>query len=500
MPPEEPSSPSSTPLSLAWVFVTLGALALLAAGAFAARFLGLSGSRVSLDRLSPEDRQRLVEQAGREAPGVFQPAWFETRVGYTLRPGARIEAWGDSFVANALGYRTHPPRKPARTFRVVFLGDSWTYGMGIRERDSFPAQFERLANRLRPAGSPSVQAWALALPGYNTFNELAALEIYFDWLRPDAVVLCPTHNDIDSSGIATPAGRLARSRARIDDFGDALGYRYFFPLLDAPSFERRWRKAFSEVASTERELRQRRIPFFLYFAATWEGALAHSLVAESGLRAPYAITPPELTLGRWRNPPPFRHGTPEANARYARLVYGLVAKDLGWPALGDREAEGEEARIFRSRPSPAWIARKEVAARQASESLPTSYVPGPSAAPQCLAAMDCENGLAPRASSFLLRRAPGASEVVLTLDRLREPSWIYPLPVAAIVADEKEEVHASFVLRADGPASGRYAIRLPHGRSVAIEVTLLAARETAAAQVLSGRAFMVRRIEQRALK
>jgi hypothetical protein len=389
----------------AWVFVTFVALALLAAGALTDRYLGTSRPRLSLDRLSPEDRQRLVEQVGRESPGAFQPAWFEPR-------------------------------------------------------------------------------------------ELAALELYFDRLRPDAVVLCLTHNDIDSSATVTPAGVLARSRARSDDFGDPLSYRYWLPLLDAPSFERRWRRAFSEVARTESELRQRRVPFFVYFAATWEEALAHSLVAGSGLRSPYAITPPELTLGRWRNPPPLRHGTPEANGRYARLVYGLMARDLGWPALEGAEAKSDETRIFRSPPSSRWGGRKEVAARKASESLRTSYVPGPSAGPQCLAAMDCESGLAPRATSFLLRRQPGASDLVLTLSRLSDPSWIYPLPFETVVTDEKEEVRASFVLRADGPADSRHVLRLPRGRSAAIEVTLLAARETAGAQVLSGRAYRVRRIEQ----
>jgi hypothetical protein len=457
--------------------------------------------RTSLSDLGPDDRQRLVEEALTEAPAVFQPAWVEPRVGYTLRPRGRISAWNDSFVANALGYRTHPPAKPQRTFRVLFLGDSWTYGMGVRWRESFPMQLEKLANGRRPPGSPKIQAWSLALPGYNTLNELAALELFFDRLRPDAVVLCPTPNDIDSSNAVTPTGMLARSREPVDDFGDPHSHRFLLPLVDAPSFERRWRLAFASAARTERLLRQRGIPFFVYFAATWEDSLAHSLMEESGIQAPYAITPAELTVGAWRNPPPFRHGTPQANRRYAGYVYALLAEPLGWPPLGEGavsdRAAIESARVFRSPPTPSALPARNRAARKASEELPESFEPGRTADFQCLAAMDCETGRAPKASTFLLRRRPGSSRIALTLSRLPAPTWLYPQSVEVRIADDAEVVRATVAIPADGPSDLRVLVRSPRGTSAAIEVTLLADRASASPTVLAAYSFFVRRIEQR---
>ena len=478
------------------VLILILAIGALAVAAGLAWRWATSSHRTSLSDLGPDDRQRLIEEALTESPAVFQAAWFEPRVCYTLRPGGRIRAWGDSFVANALGYRAPPPAKPEGVFRVLFLGDSWTYGMGIKGRESFPVQFEKLANgRRRPgaAGAPRIQAWPLALPGYNTLNELAALELFFDRLRPDAVVLCPTPNDIDSSNAVTPAGMLARSREPVDDFGDPHSYRFLLPLVDAPSFQRRWRLAFARAARTERLLRQRGIPFFVYFAATWEDSLAHSLMEENGLQAPYAITPADLTTGSWRNPPPFRHGTPQANRRYARYVYALLAEALGWPPLG----EGNESeRVFRSPPTPSPRPARDRAARKAAAELPDTFEPGPAAAPQCLAAMDCETGLAPKASTFLLRRRAGSSRIALILGRLPAPTWLYPLTVEVRVADDKEVVRSTLLIPAEGPPEAEFLVPSPRGASAAIEVTLLAERASASSAVVAGHSFFVRRIEQ----
>jgi hypothetical protein len=480
------------------VFWVLVGLAVLAAVLLAVRLRTVLQPRVSLAQLSPEDRQRLVREALTESPTVFQPAWFEPRIGYTLPPGKWVTAWDDSFVANALGYRAPALAKSAGTFRVVFLGDSWTYGMGIRGKESFPRQLQRLANRQLGARAPQVEAWPLALPGYNTLNEIAALELFFDRLQPDAVVLCPTPNDIDSSNAVTPDGMLARSREAIDDFGDSFSHRYLLPLVDAPSFYRRWCLGFARAHRLELDLRARRIPFFVFFAATWSDALAHSLIQDSGIAAPYAITPAELTVGEWRNPPPFRHGTPRANRRYARYVYELLASPLGWPEL--REDDGRPAaasgRVFRSPPGSSRAAFL-AAARQATEALPTEYVPGPQSAPQCLAPMDCQTGTAPRASGFLVRRLPGATEIVLTLSRLPGPTRLYPLAFTATVADDREAVSQTFVLPENGPAEREFVLRSPQGASAALDVTLLAERGTSAPDALVSQAFVVRRIGQR---
>src|SRR5215510_15468284 len=39
-----------------------------------------------------------------------------------------------------------PRRKPEHCFRVVCIGDSCTYGLGLQDPDAYPEQLERLLN------------------------------------------------------------------------------------------------------------------------------------------------------------------------------------------------------------------------------------------------------------------------------------------------------------------------------------------------------------------
>ena len=121
------------------------AFAALASASFCAALVCAWGwyraarERMDVSALSPEERQELVQEMIAVSPGAFVPALFEPAVSYTLRPNGRVEAWGDTFTANEIGYRTGPlpGRKGGRkTFRVVFLGDSWTFGLGVRQEES----------------------------------------------------------------------------------------------------------------------------------------------------------------------------------------------------------------------------------------------------------------------------------------------------------------------------------------------------------------------------
>lgn len=289
--------------------------------------------RVDISALSPEERQELTQEMLAVSPGAFVQALFEPAVGYTLRPHGKITAWGDAFEANEIGYRTGPlpgRRGGRKAFRVVFLGDSWTFGMGIRETESFPARVAELANQLGAAGGKTVEALDLGLPGYNTLNETAALDFFYDRLRPDAVVICPTGNDADSTANVLPNGSLTRMGIERDGFGS--DHPLVFPrLVDSFEFRSRWRRDFDEIRSLEQRLGARGVPLLVYFTATWEERFAHELIRQSGVTSPYVVTPRQLASPRWRNPPPWLHGTPEANRLYAHMVYRGLAESLGWP-------------------------------------------------------------------------------------------------------------------------------------------------------------------------
>ena len=455
-------------------------------------------TRVALESLSPEERQSLAQEMLAASPGAFVPALFEPAVGYTLRTRGTIEAWGDSFTANAIGYRTGPPpgrRKAGKgPFRVVFLGDSWTFGMGVREEESFPARFAELANRLTAGGGRPVQAFNLGLPGYNTLNEIAALEFFYDRLNPDAVVICPTSNDAESTANILPNGSLTRMGIERDVFGD--DHSLLFPrLVDSHKFRSRWRRSFDGIRGLEERLRSRGVPLMIYFAATWDEPFAHELIRESGVTAPYLVTPRRLATPRWRNPAPWFHGTPEANRLYGHMIYRGMAEMLGWPAPPPEE--DADVPLFRRPPGDSGAG---ALLAEATERIPERFTPGRAAlaAYQCVGPMDCRSGLTGKATTVLVRRRAGAERIEVALRRLPNAPSILPLPVRVSIPSASGGTEAAGVLAADGPNPLIIRVPIPGDVRVgaAMDVTIRAGRAVSAPAVLAPRSLFIAAIEQ----
>jgi hypothetical protein len=116
--------------------------------------------------------------------GVVQPA---PPLPYRLRPGAEFDG---PFAAriNELGLRgpATTPDKPAETFRVLFLGDSVTFGLGVSDEACFVG---RLRRRLAVLSAPRVEVLNGGCPGYNGVHEALFLRQYGLPLAPDLVVV-----------------------------------------------------------------------------------------------------------------------------------------------------------------------------------------------------------------------------------------------------------------------------------------------------------------------
>lgn len=104
---------------------------------------------------------------------------------WTLRPGAEIP-WGEDEVVNARGWRG-PLRdlaKPAGVLRIVALGDSSTFGMGVPESAAYPA---RLEAELNAAGVPA-EVLNGGVIGFTIRQGIARYTEQFRPYRPDVVV------------------------------------------------------------------------------------------------------------------------------------------------------------------------------------------------------------------------------------------------------------------------------------------------------------------------
>ena len=115
------------------------------------------------------------------------------------------------------------------------------------------------------------------MPGYNTLNEVAAFEALADLLEPDAVVFCPTNNDVDSSHRVLPNGSLSRALTVADGFGLSLPVAFQSAFLNSHLYLERWRMGMAEVARLSRSCRDREVPFFVFFTGRWFESFVHEL-------------------------------------------------------------------------------------------------------------------------------------------------------------------------------------------------------------------------------
>ncbi|MBL8707169.1 MAG: SGNH/GDSL hydrolase family protein [Rhodospirillales bacterium] len=114
-------------------------------------------------------------------------------LGHAHRPGAREMLMGREVTTNSLGLRDReidPEKKPAAT-RILMLGDSITFGWGVRQDLTVP---QRLQSAL---GGSGVEVINSGVGNYNTRMEVEYFLTEGYKLKPDIVVLNYFVNDAE---------------------------------------------------------------------------------------------------------------------------------------------------------------------------------------------------------------------------------------------------------------------------------------------------------------
>jgi hypothetical protein len=148
-----------------------------------------------------------LAELGMRVLGVGQVMTYDrdTRFGYVMRPSQVISTYGDPIEINALGLRGPPvlEPKPPGIVRVLFLGDSITYGGGrVYEGDLF---CRRVEARAREDGF-RVEAVNVSAPGWGPQNWTA-------WVEAHGVL------DADVIVMVIPAVDRARPFGELDAYG-----------------------------------------------------------------------------------------------------------------------------------------------------------------------------------------------------------------------------------------------------------------------------------------
>lgn len=141
--------------------------------------------------------------------------------GWEMVPGLEHYTYQHPVHVNALGLRgPELGVKGADERRVLFLGDSLTYGQGVADDRTVPAALERALHE-RDADRP----WTVVNAGnraYDTAQELALLDELGERIQPDVVLLGWYWNDLHERSIQDTYARLKDKGELAFDTGNRM--------------------------------------------------------------------------------------------------------------------------------------------------------------------------------------------------------------------------------------------------------------------------------------
>jgi lysophospholipase L1-like esterase len=118
------------------------------------------------------------------------------------RPNASVTIWGITYAINSDGFRDddrYSRKKPPDTFRIMAVGDSYTFGAGVELEDTYSKKLEKLLNERHP--SPLYRYYEVinaGIPGANTAMEVDFLREWGLKYNPDLVLVAFVLNDLEA--------------------------------------------------------------------------------------------------------------------------------------------------------------------------------------------------------------------------------------------------------------------------------------------------------------
>jgi hypothetical protein len=117
---------------------------------------------------------------------------YEKKFGFIYSPNTEIDVSKEEFQykvkTNSLGFRTREVSpKDKNEYRVLLLGDSMFFGVGVNNQDTIASQLETFHNRLKK--NNNLKVYNFSVEGYNNVQEYIVAKTFIPQLNVDHIVL-----------------------------------------------------------------------------------------------------------------------------------------------------------------------------------------------------------------------------------------------------------------------------------------------------------------------
>jgi lysophospholipase L1-like esterase len=132
---------------------------------------------------------------------------------YMLKPNTHATWAKTDIITNSDGIRDRREfsDKNKDTFRILAIGDSITFGMGVDQNETYPRQMEYLLNKYKE-NNKIYEVINAGISGFNANNEATLLKYLNSRYKPDLTLWVITENDFDDPLSVNDKGRMTHSK------------------------------------------------------------------------------------------------------------------------------------------------------------------------------------------------------------------------------------------------------------------------------------------------
>lgn len=134
---------------------------------------------------------------------AYEIIGYPSKREFQMRPNNKFEVMGFEALTNSVGLRDqeYSIEKPVNTYRVAIVGDSVTFGLGVKQEEGYPEVLEKKLQLALP--HKNVEVINFGIPAYNGQQKLAMIAERAVEYNPDIIVFGHLIDDMGHASVTS---------------------------------------------------------------------------------------------------------------------------------------------------------------------------------------------------------------------------------------------------------------------------------------------------------